>query len=161
VGANWAIKRSEAPTLSELSAATMSFSLNHHPEYNSLTLSPDEAISGFDPYKEVGSCSPPEGKESRIERQGSQTFLLRWIVKLAIWGGLFAGIMVAVGNHFFFNHLSGTRTDVVPQFWVTAAKNVFPNAVQIALGISLTSSMTQAVRISAHWSLLNRPSISY
>jgi hypothetical protein len=131
----------------------MPFSLNHHPDSNSLTISLDEANSELDSYKEVGSrnklSSLPAGKEPRLERQGSQTFLLRWIVKLAIWGGLFAGIMVAVGNHFFFNYLNGTRTDVVPQFWVTAAKNVFPNAVQIALGISLTSSMTQAVRILA------------
>lgn len=83
------------------------------------------------------------------ESGGSRGLYLRSMALWAMLGGLVAGIAVALGNHVFFTHLSGRRSDVASQFWITAAKNVFPKIVQVVLGVSLTCGITQAVSAEA------------
>ncbi|KAF9064817.1 hypothetical protein BDP27DRAFT_1229885 [Rhodocollybia butyracea] len=69
---------------------------------------------------------------------------MRWSL-LAIVGGLLAGIVVMICNHVFFAFLSGKRSDLYSQFWITIAKNTFPQVGQVALGVSMSCSLTHAV----------------
>ncbi|KAE9393419.1 hypothetical protein BT96DRAFT_760802, partial [Gymnopus androsaceus JB14] len=68
-----------------------------------------------------------------------------WLAISTIVGGLVAGIIVAMGNHFFFSLLNGKRTDLYCQFWITTAKNILPKVVQVAFGMSMGCSLTPAV----------------
>lgn len=76
---------------------------------------------------------------------GSPAVFFSALTLLAILGGLVGGVLVAVGNHLFFARLNDKASHVASQFWVTAAKNLFPKVVQILFGISLSCSITQAV----------------
>lgn len=98
----------------------------------------------YDPYKpEAESKASSDLQQYSTFRPSSSGS--NWLSILAIVGGLLAGIGVMIGNHIFFAFLVGKRSNMYSQFWITTAKNAFPQVVQVALGVSMSCSLTHAV----------------
>ncbi|KAF9061741.1 hypothetical protein BDP27DRAFT_1337696 [Rhodocollybia butyracea] len=99
--------------------------------------------SEYDPYRpEVERTADSDLKHHSTSPSGSGS---NWFSILAIVGGLLAGIIVMICNHIFFAFLDGRRSDLYSQFWITTAKNIVPQVAHVALGVSMSCSLTHAV----------------